>query len=108
MDNKTLELCSLYNMNNNKNKYASDETNIIEFTEKEFNNYKIIATLMNVNNKYLIFINIEQEEKIIFNGLLYESEQDLRSKYSIITCDLNLLSYEEFISKYYELLKNNF
>ena len=101
------ELCSLYKKSK-KNKFASDESKILEYNEKEYDDNSIFITLIESNNKNHIFVNIENNKKLIFNGLLYSSDTSLKNKYSLVLCDLNLLSYEEFILKYYKLLKENF
>lgn len=108
MEEKLEELCSLYQKNINKNEYASDESKVIKYNDKEYDNNSIFITLIESDNKNLIFVNIEREKKLVFNGLLYMSEKDLSHKYSLVLCDLNLLSYEDFILKYHKLLKENF
>lgn len=107
MNTKFEELCELYTNSKCKNLYASDESEIIKYNEKEYGDYLFFITLIRSNGHYLIFVNADIKDKLVFQGLLYESKEDLTNKYELLLYNLNLLSHVDFISKYYKKLKEN-
>ena len=55
----------------------------------------------------MIFIYIDTKDKLLFNGLLEKSDNDLSKEYEQLKEDLRYLSFEDFINKYYDKLLNN-
>ena len=47
------------------------------------------------------------KDKLLFNGLLGKSDNDLFNTYNELKEDLRYLSFEDFINKYYDKLLNN-
>ena len=62
------KLCELYN--SNKINYNFDDNVVLEYDDKDFIDYEIDISLNKQEDKYLIFIFIEQGQKLIFKGLL--------------------------------------
>ena len=73
------KLCELYNFN--KINYNSDDNVVLEYDDKDFIDYEIDISLNKQENKYLIFIFIEQEQKLIFKGLFQESNNSLNNRF---------------------------
>lgn len=99
-------LCSLYNKNKDNNKFIYEDVDTLKYDYKYFDEYAINIKLIKVN-KYMIFIYIDTKDKLLFNGLLEESDEDLTNTYNILKEDLSYLSLEDFINKYYDKLLNN-
>ena len=103
---KTIDkLCKLYN--SNKINYNSDDNVVLEYDDKDFIDYEVDISLNKQENKYLIFIFIEKEQKLIFKGLLEESNNSLKNTYDALKKDLYELELDEFIEKYSEKLFAN-
>ncbi len=99
-------LCSLYNKNKDSKKYIYDNVDTIKYDYKYFDGYTINIKLIKVDN-YMIFIYIDTKDKLLFNGLLEKSNNDLSKEYEQLKEDLRYLSFEDFINKYYDKLLNN-
>lgn len=103
---KTIDkLCELYN--SNKLNYNSDDNVVLEYDDKDFIDYEIDISLNKQENKYLMFIFIEKEQKLIFKGLLEESNNSLDNTYDALKKDLYELELDGFIEKYSEKLFAN-
>lgn len=98
MQSKIEKLIKLYNIN--KGKYLFENPSNIEFDE----NGDINTSLVFANGKYYIFIFLLNENKIIFKGLYMKSSDNLSEKYAVLKQDLENLSFDEFIDKYYDYL----
>ena len=99
------KLCELYN--SNKINYNSDDNAVLEYDDKDFIDYEIDISLNKQENKYLMFIFIEKEQKLIFKGLLEESNNSLKNTYDALKKDLYELELDVFIEKYSEKLFAN-
>ena len=99
------KLCELYN--SNKINYNSDDNVVLEYDDKYFIDYEIDISLNKQEDKYLIFIFIEQGQKLIFKGLLEESNNSLNNTYDVLKKDLYELELDVFIEKYSEKLFSN-
>lgn len=99
-------LCSLYNKNKDNKKYIYENVDTIKYDYKYFDEYAINIKLIKVDN-YMIFIYIDTKDKLLFNGLLKKSDNDLSKEYEQLKEDLRYLSFEDFINKYYDKLLNN-
>ena len=104
---KLEELCSLYTKYKDYNNYIYDDVYTIMYDYKDIDNITLNIKLIKVDNQYMIFIYIDDIDKLSFNGLLEESDKDLTKSYELLKEDLRYLSFENFIDKYYERLKNN-
>ncbi len=103
---KTIDkLCELYN--SNKINYNSDDNVVLEYDDKNFIDYEIDISLNKQRSKYLIFIFIEKEQKLIFKGLFEESNNSLNNTYAALKKDLYELELDTFIEKYSEKLFAN-
>ena len=98
MQSKIESLIEIYK--DNKGKYLFDEVDNLEFDE----NGNINISLSFANGKYNIFIFLLNENKIIFKGLYLQSDKDLTEKYKDLKQDLDKLSYDDFVDKYYDYL----
>ena len=104
---KKLEiLCNEYK--NNKNKYSSDDSTLISFDDKWFNNYLVSLSLMKVNNEYNIYLYIEENKRIILKALIESSDILIKQEYDKIRGNLQVLDINEFIDMYYDKLIKNF
>ena len=104
---KLEELCSLYIKYKELNNYIYDEVDTLMYDYKNIDKYTINIKLIKVNNEYMIFIYIDSIDELLFNGLLEQSNDDLKDKYELLREDLRYLSFENFIDKYYDKLKSN-
>lgn len=103
---KTIDkLCEFYN--SNRINYNSDDSVVLEYDDKDFIDYEIDISLNKQENKYLIFIFIEKEQKLIFKGLFEESNNSLNNTYDALKKDLYELELDTFIEKYSEKLFAN-
>ena len=98
MQSKIENLIEIYK--NNKGKYLFDDVDNLEFDE----NGNINISMSFANGKYHIFIFLLNENKIIFKGLYMKSSDNLSDKYAVLKQDLENLSFDEFIDKYYDSL----
>lgn len=98
MQSKIENLIEIYK--NNKGKYLFDEVDNLEFDE----NGNINISMSFANDKYHIFIFLLNENKIIFKGLYMKSSENLSNKYAVLKQDLENLSFNEFVDKYYDYL----
>ena len=101
MQSKIESLIEIYK--NNKGKYLFDDVDNLEFDE----NGNINISLSFANDKYHIFIFLLNENKIIFKGLYMKSSDNLSDKYADLKQDLENLSFNEFVDKYYDYLLLN-
>ena len=99
------KLCELYN--SNKINYSPNDNVVLEYDDKDFTDYEIDISLNKQEDKYLIFIFIEQGQKLIFKGLLEESDNFLNYTYDALKKDLYELKLDAFIEKYSEKLFAN-
>ena len=99
------KLCELYN--SNKINYSSNDNVVLEYDDKDFTDYEIDISLNKQEDKYLIFIFIEQGQKLIFKGVLEESDNFLNYTYDALKKDLYELELDVFIEKYSEKLFAN-
>ncbi len=102
------DLLDLYRNNLNKFKFENDSSNILEFADKKFDNLLLSISLNNINDIYYIFLYIEEETKIIFKGLIKQSNENIKNIYDQVFNDLSSLDLESFLSKYYVELEKNF
>ena len=102
------DLLDLYRNNLNKFKFENDSSNILEFADKKFDNLLISISLNNINDIYYIFLYIEEETKIIFKGLIKQSNENIKNIYDQVFNDLSSLDLESFLSKYHVELEKNF
>ena len=103
---KKLEiLCNEYK--NNKNKYSSDDSTLISFDDKWFNNYLVSLSLMKVNNEYNIYLYIEENKRIILKALIESSDILIKQEYDKIRGNLQVLDIDSFIDMYYDQLIEN-
>ena len=102
------DLLDLYKNNLNKFKFENDSSNILEFADKRFDNLLLSISLNNINNIYYIFLYIEEEKKIIFKGLIKQSNENIKNIYDQVFNDLSSLDLESFLSKYHVELEKNF
>lgn len=106
---KQLEnLLDLYRNDNKRFKFDSDNTSNIEFIDKKFDNLLLSISFTTIDDIYYIFLYIEEDNKIIFKGLIDKSNLRMDDLYDEISNDLSSLGLDAFISKYYLKLKNNF
>ena len=102
------DLLDLYRNNLNKFKFENDSSNILEFADKRFDNLLLSISLNSINNIYYIFLYIEEEKKIIFKGLIKQSNENIKNIYDQVFNDLSSLDLESFLSKYHVELEKNF
>ena len=102
------DLLDLYRNNLNKFKFENDSSNILEFADKKFDNLLLSISLNNINDIYYIFLYIEEETKIIFKGLIKQSNENIKNIYDQVFNDLSNLDLESFLSKYHVELEKNF
>ena len=102
------DLLDLYRNNLNKFKFEHDSSNILEFADKKFDNLLLSISLNNINDIYYIFLYIEEETKIIFKGLIKQSNENIKNIYDQVFNDLSSLDLESFLSKYHVELEKNF
>lgn len=102
------DLLDLYRNNLNKFKFENDSSNILEFVDKTFDNLLLSISLNNINDIYYIFLYIEEEKKIIFKGLIKQSNENIKNIYDQVFNDLSSLDLESFLSKYHVELEKNF
>lgn len=102
------DLLDLYRNNLNKFKFENDSSNILEFADKKFDNLLLSISLNNINDIYYIFLYIEEETKIIFKGLIKQSNESIKNIYDQVFNDLSSLDLESFLSKYHVELEKNF
>lgn len=102
------DLLDLYRNNLNKFKFENDSSNILEFADKRFDNLLLSISLNNINDIYYIFLYIEEETKIIFKGLIKQSNENIKNIYDQVVNDLSSLDLESFLSKYHAELEKNF
>lgn len=102
------DLLDLYKNNLNKFKFENDSSNILEFADKRFDNLLLSISLNNINDIYYIFLYIEEEKKIIFKGLIKQSNENIKNIYDQVFNDLSSLDLESFLSKYHVELEKNF
>ena len=102
------KLLNLYKNNIDRFKFENEESNVIEFIDKKFDSSVLSISLNRINNFYYIFLYIEEDNKIIFKGLLNKSDNNIKNIFDVIINDLTILDLEDFISKYYEDLEKNF
>jgi hypothetical protein len=102
------DLLDLYRNNLNKFKFENDSSNILEFADKKFDNLLLSISLNNINDIYYIFLYIEEETKIIFKGLIKQSNENIKNIYDQVFNDLSSLDLEAFLSKYHVELEKNF
>ena len=102
------DLLDLYRNNLNKFKFENDSSNILEFADKKFDNLLLSISLNNINDIYYIFLYIEEETKIIFKGLIKQSNENIKNIYDQVFNDLSSLDLESFLSKYHVELEKNF
>ena len=102
------DLLDLYRNNLNKFKFENDSSNILEFADKKFDNLLLSISLNNINDIYYIFLYIEEETKIIFKGLIKQSNENIKNIYDQVFNDLSSLDLESFLSKYHVEIEKNF
>lgn len=99
---KLKNLCQYYAKN--KGKYVYSNIKINEYFEIIKGNYAVnIKSISCDNNKILLFIS--EKNKLIYKGLIYESNEDVSAKFNLIKTDLINLNLDNFIEKYYDILK---
>lgn len=99
---KFKNLCQYYAKN--KRKYIYSNIKINEYFEIIKDNYAVnMKSISSDNNKILLFIS--ENNKLIYKGLMFESNEDLSVKFNLIKNDLINLNLDNFIEKYYDILK---
>lgn len=101
-------LFNLYKNDDNKFRFNNNKPNIIEFKNKNMDDFLFSLSLNFINNIYYIFLYIEKEDKIIFKGLIEKSKESISELYDKVYDDLSSLDMESFIKKYYLKLEQNF
>ena len=104
--NKLDELCSIYRKC--ELDINSDDNEILENDSRTIDKINVEISLNKQANTNLICIFIEEDNKLIFKGLIKKSDDDLYNSYFDLKNDLYSLELEKFIDKYYEILKKNF
>lgn len=107
---KLEELINIYKeaKANNPNLFIYDEVETCNYDYVYKEGFNVNVKMIKNNNKYKIFIFISKQGILLFNGILKESNSNLIDYYNVIVNELNSLSIEDLISKYYEDLKENF
>ena len=107
MISKYESLKKLYRHSKNKNKYASDSSEIIKFSERDYGNVSSLITLIKIDNNYLIFLNLIENKKLVFNGLLFKETYKNYEKYQEVVNNQQEYSLDYFLNNYYEELNHN-
>jgi len=107
MNDKLDELISLY-QKSNKSKWLYDHSNLILCDDKEEGNFTITIGVIESDSKYYEFLFIDNKEKLLFKGLLYDTDDINKLNYDYFKNDLKNYNMNKLIEKYYEILKENF
>lgn len=105
---KLQALCNIYKSNKNKKIYNSDNSELISFDDRWFNDYLVSLSLMKVGDGYNIYLYVEKNKKIILKALLESSDKLIKKSYNEIRGNLQVLDFNSFIDRYYNILLNNF
>ena len=105
---KLQTLCNIYKKNKNKKIYNSDDSKLISFDDKWFENYLVSLSLIKIDNNYNIYLYIEKDKKIILKALLESSDKFIKKSYDDIRGNLQVLDFNSFIDRYYNILLKNF
>lgn len=105
---KLQTLCDIYKSNKKKKESNSNNSKIISFDDKWFDSYLVSLSLMKVDNNYNIYLYIEKNKKIILKALLESSDKLIKKSYNEIRGNLQVLDFNSFIDRYYNVLLNNF
>lgn len=106
MTNELETLCDLYK--NNRTDIITSDSNVIEIQDKLFDDYLVTISMNRIEEFYYIYLFIEKEKKIIFKGLLKKSSDNLLKDYKEIVLNMYDMKFDDFISNYYKILKENF
>ena len=98
MTNELETLCDLYK--NNRLDIITSDSNVIEIQDKLFDDYLVTISMNKIKEFYYIYLFIEKEKKIIFKGLLKDYKEIVLNMYD--------MKFDDFISNYYKILKENF
>ncbi len=85
----------------NKNLFIYDEVENIDFYSIHKDGFDINIKRMISKNTYKIFILIGKKNKILFNCPIAESTDNLKDLYNRLLEDINELTLDEVINKYY-------
>lgn len=107
---KLEELINIYKeaKANNPNLFIYDEVETCNYDYICKEGIDINIKMIKANNLYRIFIFISRQGTLLFNGMIKESNNNLIDDYNILVNEINCLSIENLIDKYYEDLKRNF
>lgn len=105
---KLQTLCDIYKSNKKKKESNSNNSKIISFDDRWFDSYLVSLSLMKVDNNYNIYLYIEKNKKIILKALLESSDKLIKKSYNEIRGNLQVLDFNSFIDRYYNILLNNF
>ena len=105
---KLQTLCNIYKKNKNKKIYNSDDSKLISFDDKWFENYLVSLSLIKIDNNYNIYLYIEKDKKIILKALLESSDKFIKKSYDDIRGNLQVLDFNSFIDRYYNILLKSF
>ena len=107
MNNKLEELISLY-QHSNKSKWQYNNTNLILFDDKQEDNYTLSICVYEIDSNYYEFLFIDDKEKLLFKGLLYNTDNKEKLNFEYFKNELNKYTINQIIDKYYDILKENF
>ena len=105
---KLQELCDIYKSNKKKKESNSDGSELISFNDRWFDSYLVSLSLMKVDNNYNIYLYVEKNKKIILKSLLESSDKLIKKSYNEISGNLQVLDFNSFIDRYYNILLKNF
>ena len=90
--------------------FQLDSVFLVEIEYDYFNKegLDISIKLSKVCESNKIFIFISRQGKLLFNGIIKESHNDLHNDYNKFINEINTLTIEDFINNYYEDLKSFF
>lgn len=102
---KLQTLCNIYK---NRKIYNSDDSELISFDDRWFDDYLVSLSLIKIDNNYNIYLYIEKDKKIILKALLESSDKFIKKSYDDIRGNLQVLDFNSFIDRYYNILLKSF
>lgn len=108
MDKEIIKLCEKYNATKSQQKCNSDVSIVVEFDEKQFDDYIISISMNKVDDIYYIFLFIENNNKILLKGLINESSIEPTDIFSNLKDDLLNMNLNELLEKYKKIIEKNF
>lgn len=102
------KLCEKYNEKKSFQIYNSDISIVMEFDEKQFDDYTISISMNKIDNIYYIFLFIENYNRILLKGLINESNSEPTKIYLQLKEDLLNLNLDKLLDKYGKIIEKNF